>query len=106
MVVQSAATALAGFFVRWIGRTALSQEVLAVSCFEVGFLSDASVDCANATQIVDTVAKLNSPNRKAWFDMWLIDLRLVCRKSIPILSVYQHSLCRQENPAMRIVPYR
>ena len=92
MVVQSAVIGFAGFFARWIGRTSRSQESIATPLLEIdGFLGN-SVVCATATQdietvakLIETVAKLNNAIRKTWFDKLLIDLRLVCRKSIPIL---------------------
>lgn len=85
MVVQSAVIGFAGFFARWIGRTSRSQESIATPLLEIdGFLGN-SVVCATATQDIETVAKLDNAIRKTWFDKLLIDLRLVCRKSIPIL---------------------
>ena len=86
MVVQSAAIGFAGFFTRWIGRTSCSQESIPTPLLEIACFLGNSVVCATATQDVETVAKLNKANRTTWFDKLFIDLRLVCRKSIPILG--------------------
>ncbi len=85
MVVQSAVIGFAGFFARWIGRTSRSQESIATPPLEIDCFLGNSVVCATATQDIETVAKLDNAIRKTWFDKLLIDLRLVGRKSIPIL---------------------
>ena len=92
MVVQSAVIGFAGFFVRWIGRTSRSQESIVTPLLEIDCFLGNSVVCATATvdietvaKLIETVAKQYKAFRKTWFDKLLIDLRLVCRKSIPIL---------------------
>ena len=92
MVVQSELIGFAGTFARWIGRTSFSQESTATPRWEIDCFLGNSVVCATATEdietvakLIETVAKLDNAIRKTWFDKLLIDLRLVCRKSIPIL---------------------
>ena len=92
MVVQSAVIGFAGFFVRWIGRTSRVQESIVTPLLEIDCFLGNSVVCATATvdietvaKLIETVAKQYKVFRKTWFDKLLIDLRLVCRKSIPIL---------------------
>ena len=85
MVVQSAVIGFAGFFARWIGRTSRSQESIVTPLLEIDCFLGNSVVCATATVDIETVAKQYKVFRKTWFDKLLIDLRLVCRKSIPIL---------------------
>ena len=98
MVVQSAEIGFAGFLARWIGRTSGSRRA-----FETAFSdNDCSLDksgvCAIPTLNVETVAKTNSANRTIGFDKLFIELRLVCRKPIPILLHNPLAIRCQEDP--------
>ena len=62
MVVQSVLIGFAGIFARWIGRTTYSQESIATPLLEIDCFLGNSVVCANATQEVETVAKLVKAN--------------------------------------------